>query len=124
MFYIVISKIAIFVKILTAVIEAKKIKMLKMNVMITISVMIKLMIIVIVAISIINCQYTNIVLIRMLSASTINIRKEIISSRTAVRRTMIYIGKTNQKRISLIRATKRSKLQYVTLRQSKSLLTI
>ena len=66
-----------------------------MNVMTTISMMMKLMIIIIVVISIIDCQYTNIASIKILSASTINAKKEIISLKIVVRKTMIYIRKMN-----------------------------
>ena len=55
--------------------------------------MMNLMIVAFAVISIIDCQYINIASIRMLSASTINTRKKIISSRTVVRKTMIYIKK-------------------------------
>ena len=123
MLYIVTSKIAIFVKIVKIVTETKKIKMLKMNVMTTITVMMNLMTFVLVVTSIINCQHTNTVLIRMLFASTINARKKIINSRIAVRKAMIYIKKKFQKRISSTRATKRPKLSCVTSPQSKFLLT-
>ena len=91
MLYIVTLKIAIFVKIVKIVIEVKKIKMLKINVITTIIIMINLMIFVFVVTSIINCQYTNIVSIKMLSASTINARKKIINSKIIIRKTIIYI---------------------------------
>ena len=123
MLYIVTSKIAILVKAVTIVIEAKKIKMLKMNVMTTITVMMKLMTFALAVTSIINCQHTSTVPIRMLSAPTINARKEIISSRTVVRKTMIYIRKKVQKRTSPTKATKRSRLSCATSFQSKFLLT-
>ena len=123
MLYIITSKIAIFVKIVKIVIEAKRIKMLKMNVMTTITMMMNLMTFVFVVTSIINCQYINTVSIRMLSASTINARKEIISSRTVVRKTMIYIKKRVQKKTNSTRATKRSRFSCVTSFQSKFLLT-
>ena len=93
MLYIVTSKIAIFMKIVKTVIEAKRIKMLKMNVMTTIIIMMNLMIFALAVTSIIDCQHTSIVSIKILSASTINARKEIISSRTVVRKAMIYIKK-------------------------------
>ena len=123
MLYIVTSKIAILVKIVTIVIEAKEIKMLRMNVMTTIAVIMKLMTFVLAVTSIIDCQHTSIVSIRMLSAPTINARKEIISSRTVVRKTMIYIRKRIQKRTNSTRATKCSRLSCVTSFQSKFLLT-
>ena len=89
MLYIVTSKAAIFVKVVKIVIEAKRIEMLKMNVMIMITVMMNLMIFVFAVTSIIDCQHTSIVSIRILSASTINARKEVISSRTVVRKAVI-----------------------------------
>ena len=64
-----------------------------MNVMTIIIIMIKLMTFVFAVTSIINCQHTNIVSIKMLSASMINARKKIINSKIVVRKTMIYIKK-------------------------------
>ena len=123
MFYIVTSEAAISVKIVTAVTEAKRIKMLKMNVMTTIAVMMKLMTFAFAVTSIINCQHTSTASIKMLSAPTINARKEVINSKTVVRKTVIYIKKRIQKRTSSTRATKRSRLSCVTSSQSKFLLT-
>ena len=65
--------------------------------MTTITVMMKLMIFVLAVTSIINCQHINTVSIRMSFVSTINARKKIINSRTAVRKTMIYIKKNLKK---------------------------
>ena len=122
MFYIVTSKIAILVKIMKIVIDAKKIKILRINVMTTITMMMNLMIFVFVVTSIINCQHINTVLIKILFVSTINVRKKIISSRTAVRKTIIYIRKRIQKRTSSTKAIKRSRFSCVTSFQSKFLL--
>ena len=123
MLYIITSKIAILVKIVKTVIETKEIEILKMNVMTTITMMMNLIIFAFAVTSIINCQHTSTASIRMLSASTINARKKIISSRTVVRKTMIYIRKRFQKKTSSTRATKRSRLSCVTSPQSKFLLT-
>ena len=123
MLYIVTSKVAILVKIVKIVIDSKKIEMLRMNVMTTITMMINLMIFVLAVTSIINCQHISTASIKMLFASTINVRKEVISSRTAVRKTMIYIRKKIQKKTNSTRMTKRSRLSCVTSPQSKFLLT-
>ena len=123
MLYIVTSKAAIFVKIVTIVIEIKRTEMLRINVMTTITVMMKLMTFALAVTSIIDCQHTSTVSIRMLSVSTINARKKIISSRTAVRKAVVYIRKRMQKRTSSTRATKCSRLSCVTSSQSKFLLT-
>ena len=70
-----------------------------MNMMTMTSVIIKLMIIIIVIISIIDCQYTNTVLIKILSASmSINTRKEIINSKIFIRKTMKYMEKAELKK--------------------------
>ena len=124
MLYIVTSKIATFMKIVKIVIEAKRIEMLKMNIMTTITMMMNLMTFALAVTPIINCQHTSTAPIKMLSAPTINVRKKIISSRTAVRKAVIYIRKKVQKRTSPTRATKRSRLSYATSPQSKFLLTI
>ena len=123
MFYIVTSEVAISVKTMTTVTEAKRIKMLRMNVMTTIAVMMKLMTFALAVTSIINCQHTSTASIRMLSAPTINARKEIINSRTAVRKAVIYIRKRIQKKTSPTRATKRSRFSCAISLQSKFLLT-
>ena len=124
MLYILISKIAIFVKIVKIVIDAKKIKMLRMNIMTTITMIMNLMTFALAVTSIINYQHTNTVSIKVLSASTINARKKIINSRIVVRKTMIYIRKRVQKRTSSTKTTKRSRFSYVTSFQSKFLLII
>ena len=80
-------------KIVKIVIEARKIKILEMNVMTTITIMMNLMTFVLVVTSIINYQYINIASIKILSASTINAKKEIINLKTVVRKTMIDIRK-------------------------------
>ena len=111
MLYIVISKAAILAEAVKAVIEAKKIEMLRMNVMTTISVMMKLMTSAIAVTSIISYQHTSTVSIRILLAPTINARKEVIDSRTVVKKTVVCIRKRRQKKTS---QTKRLRLSFAT----------